>query len=41
MIDLLFNYTRGNKTSLVLVTHDGDIAKQCDRIIEIRDGKIA
>ena len=41
MIDLLFNYTRGNKTSLVLVTHDSDIAKQCDRIIEIRDGKIA
>ena len=41
MIDLLFNYTKGNKTSLVLVTHDSDIAKQCDRIIEIRDGKIA
>jgi len=40
MIDLLFNYTRENKTSLVLVTHDSDIAKQCDRIIEIRGGKI-
>ena len=40
MMDLLFNYTRKNKTSLVMVTHDNSIAERCDRIIEIKDGQI-
>ena len=40
MIDLLFEYTKKNHTSLVMVTHDSSIAKRCDRIIEIRDGQI-
>ena len=40
MIDLLFEYTKKSHTSLVMVTHDNSIAKRCDRIIEIRDGKI-
>jgi putative ABC transport system ATP-binding protein len=40
MIQLLFDYTRESKTSLVIVTHDTETANQCDRIIEIRDGKI-
>ena len=40
MMDLLFNYTRKSKTSLVMVTHDNSIAKRCDRIIEIKDGQI-
>ena len=40
MIDLLFDYTKKSNTSLVMVTHDSSIAKRCDRIIEIRDGKI-
>ncbi len=40
MMDLLFNYTRKSKTSLVMVTHDNSIAQRCDRIIEIKDGRI-
>ena len=40
MMDLLFNYTRKSKTSLVMVTHDNAIAERCDRIIEIKDGQI-
>lgn len=41
MMELLFDYTRQNKTSLVVVTHDNEMAHKCDRIIEIKDGKIA
>ena len=40
MINLLFNYTKKSKTSLVMVTHDNSIAERCDRIIEIKDGQI-
>ena len=40
MMDLLFNYTRKSKTSLVMVTHDNSIAERCDRIIDIKDGQI-
>lgn len=40
MMQLLFDYTRKQQTVLVLVTHDDDLAQQCDRIIEIKDGTI-
>jgi putative ABC transport system ATP-binding protein len=40
MMQLLFDYTRAQQTALVLVTHDSDLASQCDRIIELRDGSI-
>ena len=40
MMDLLFNYTKKSRTSLVMVTHDNSIAERCDRIIEIKDGQI-
>ena len=40
MMDLLFEYTKKSKTSLVMVTHDNSIAERCDRIIEIKDGQI-
>jgi putative ABC transport system ATP-binding protein len=40
MMQLLFDYTRAQQTALVLVTHDNDLAQQCDRIIEIKDGTI-
>ena len=40
MMDLLFNYTKKSKTSLVMVTHDNSIAERCDRIIKIKDGQI-
>ena len=40
MMDLLFEYTKKSKTSLVMVTHDDSVARRCDRIIEIKDGQI-
>ncbi|MEY4147922.1 MAG: hypothetical protein RL652_352 [Pseudomonadota bacterium] len=40
IINLLFNYSKQNNSSLILVTHDQSIAKECDKIIEIKDGKI-
>ncbi len=41
MIDLLFEYSKKSKTSLVIVTHDNTVANRCDRTIEIKDGQIA
>ena len=41
MIDLLFDYSKKSKTSLVLVTHNNPLAERCDRIIELKDGTIA
>lgn len=40
IINLLFKYSKQNNSSLTLVTHDQSIAKECDKIIEIKDGKI-
>ena len=40
IMSLLFKYCKQNGSSLVLVTHDQTLAKECDRIIEIKDGKI-
>ena len=39
IINLLFKYSKQNNSSLILVTHDQSIAKECDKIIEIKDGK--
>jgi putative ABC transport system ATP-binding protein len=39
--DLLFNYARQKGATLIVVTHDEDLAKRCDMRIDIRDGKIA
>ena len=38
--NLLFNYSRKKKISLVLVTHNINLAKKCDRIINLNDGQI-
>jgi putative ABC transport system ATP-binding protein len=40
IMSLLFKYCKQKGSSLVLVTHDQMLAKECDRIIEIKDGKI-
>ncbi len=40
IIQLLFKYSKQKNSSLILVTHDQSIAKECDKIIEIKDGKI-
>jgi len=40
VIDLMFDMTRKHGTTLVLVTHDAQLAARCDVKISIRDGKI-
>ncbi len=37
---LLFDYNKKHKTTLIVVTHDLDLAKKCDMQILIKDGKI-
>jgi putative ABC transport system ATP-binding protein len=37
---MLFRLNKEQGITLIIVTHDQDLAKRCDRIIEIRDGKI-
>ncbi|HEV6952640.1 MAG TPA: ABC transporter ATP-binding protein [Promicromonospora sp.] len=39
--DILFGLHRSHGISLVVVTHDDDLAARCDRIVHVRDGVIA
>ena len=41
IVDLLFEIKNENDTTLFLVTHSRELAKKCDRIIKIRDGKLS
>ena len=38
--DLLFGYNKSTGSTLVIVTHDPDLAAKCDIRIHIKDGKI-
>lgn len=38
--DLLFNYSKANGTTLILVTHDEDLAARCDMRIYVKDGRV-
>lgn len=38
--ELLFNYNKQEGTTLIIVTHDVDLAKKCDYQILIKDGMI-
>ena len=40
IIELLFSLVREDGATLLLVTHDRNLADSCDRLIEIRDGRI-
>jgi putative ABC transport system ATP-binding protein len=40
IIKLLFELKKQAGASLLLITHDRALAKRCDRIAEVRDGKI-
>jgi putative ABC transport system ATP-binding protein len=40
IIELLFRLKRDRGATLVLVTHDLDLAKRCDRMVRIRSGQI-
>ena len=37
---LLFDYNKKNNTTLIVVTHDIDLAKRCDMQVYIKDGKV-
>ena len=37
---LLFNYNKKKGTTLIVVTHDIDLAKRCDMQVYIKDGKV-
>jgi len=40
VMDLIFARQRAAGASLVLITHDLALARRCDRVIEMRDGRI-
>lgn len=40
IIELLFERQKASNATLLMITHDPELAKRCDRIIELRDGLI-
>jgi putative ABC transport system ATP-binding protein len=38
--NMLFELNRQKGITLVVVTHDGDLARKCPRVIELKDGEI-
>ncbi|MFF4249954.1 ABC transporter ATP-binding protein [Streptomyces sp. NPDC001663] len=40
VVRLLTSVTREQGAALVVVTHDADVAAHCDRILQVRDGRI-
>ena len=40
IIDLLFGLSAQHGATLILVTHDAELAARCDRIVALRDGRI-
>lgn len=40
IIDLLFSLQQEFNTTLLLVTHDESLAARCDRVVEMRDGRL-
>ncbi|UUV06430.1 MULTISPECIES: ABC transporter ATP-binding protein [Ruegeria] len=41
IVDLLFGLRRKYDATLVLVTHSHSLAERCDRVVRLRDGRIA
>ncbi len=40
IVDLMFALQRETAATLVLITHDPDLAQRCDRIVSMADGRI-
>lgn len=40
ILNILFNLNKKNKTAIIIVTHDKEIARRADRIVEMKDGRI-
>ncbi len=41
VIDLMFRLHARRGTTFLLITHDGDLAARCDRVIRLHDGRVA
>ncbi|WP_329332416.1 ABC transporter ATP-binding protein [Streptomyces sp. NBC_00663] len=41
VVRLLTSVTREQGATLVMVTHDADVAAHCDRVLQVRDGRIS
>lgn len=41
VVRLLTSVTRDSGAALVMVTHDADVAAHCDRVLQVRDGRIS
>ena len=39
-MDLLIKINQESGVTVIVITHDPDVARQCSRIVEIHDGKI-
>lgn len=40
IIDLMFELHDAHNTTLVLITHDDELARKCDRVIRVEDGRV-
>ncbi len=40
MVDLIFGLNRERGTTLVLVTHDSELARRCQRVVRLRNGTV-
>jgi len=40
IVDLIFALHRRTGTTLILITHDAELARRCERIVAMRDGRI-
>jgi len=40
VLNILFNLNKKNKTAIVIVTHDKEIAKRAHKIVEMKDGRV-
>ncbi|MBF0169369.1 MAG: ABC transporter ATP-binding protein [Alphaproteobacteria bacterium] len=40
VIELLFDLNRNNAATLILITHDQELAKRCMRVIHLKDGRL-
>ena len=40
VMELLFELSRDQGTTLVLITHDLELAGRCDRVVHVADGRI-
>jgi lipoprotein-releasing system ATP-binding protein len=40
IFDLLLQLNRAHQTSIVMVTHNEALARRCDRVLTLRNGKL-